>query len=321
MTFKKRITVITPVFNGQRYIEETIESVLACTVGLEYEYLVIDDGSTDSTSEIVQKYKDHLTYIYKKNSGQAEAINTGLQIASGEYSTIVNCDDPILSENLFIESLRILDCDSTVVATYPDWKIIDIEGKTKSTIRVKDFSIDEMVGNFNCLVGPGGVFRTENARKIGGWKSSYRYVPDYDFWLRLTKYGSFKRIPMVLATWRIHEGSISVASKGSEMARERVLVIDEYIQRTPETTKRLKAKARSEARYRASILMYFDSKVRGKKLLIDSFRIKPTSLFFRDIRVVLFLMLHPISRILITTFLPNSIKMRIEESVRSEARN
>jgi hypothetical protein len=105
------------------------------------------------------------------------------------------------------------------------------------------------------------------------------------------------------------------------MARERVLVIDEYIQRTPETTKRLKAKARSEARYRASILMYFDSKVRGKKLLIDSFRIKPTSLFFRDIRVVLFLMLHPISRILITTFLPNSIKMRIEESVRSEARN
>ena len=321
MIFKKKFTVITPVYNGERYIQETIESVLACIRGINYEYLVIDDGSTDSTSEIVQKYKDRLTLISKKNSGQADAINTGLSRASGEYSTIVNCDDPILSPSLFLEALKILDKNPRVVATYPDWRIIDAKGKTLSTVRVKEFSVDEMVGNFNCLIGPGGIFRTEKAQEIGGWKNTYRYVPDYDFWLRLTRFGVFQRVPMVLATWRTHENSISVGSKGSEMARERVMVIDEYIQRTPELTKRLIAKSRSESRYRASILMYFDSKVNGKKLLLDAFRIKPTSLFSRDIRVVFFVMLHPISRVLINKFLPKFLKLRIEESVRSEARN
>ena len=119
----------------------------------------------------------------KPNAGQAEAVNDGINFASGKYSIVVNAGDPLLPNKLFENAAKIMDSNLSVVVVYPDWKIINENGKVIKEIFTEEYSPDELIGNFNCLVGPGGIFRTETAREVGGWDSSMKYVPDYKFWL------------------------------------------------------------------------------------------------------------------------------------------
>lgn len=99
-----KFTIITPVFNGADYIEETVISVFEATKDIDIEYLIVDDGSTDETRELLAKYFTRLKYIRQENSGQAAAINKAIQLASGLYTTIVNADDPLLTNKLFLEA-------------------------------------------------------------------------------------------------------------------------------------------------------------------------------------------------------------------------
>lgn len=108
---EKLVSIITPCFNGEGYIERYLDSILAQTYP-KIELIIIDDGSTDRTSEIISKYKTKFTkrdlsliYKYQKNSGQAAALNEGLQLFSGEYFTWPDSDD-FLSPNSI--ELRVL---------------------------------------------------------------------------------------------------------------------------------------------------------------------------------------------------------------------
>lgn len=293
-------SIITPVYNGEAYIEETVRSVLTAVErsGISCEYIVVDDGSTDETSRILESFNGRISYIYQENEGQANAINKGLNSASGTYSIIVNADDPILGPELLVDSQYILDRDLSLVGTYPDWQMINSEGLITEIVQAKDFSISEMVGNFNCLIGPGGVFRTDAAQKIGGWNPEYRFVPDYDFWLRLLDFGTYHHIPKVLATWRTHVNSISISSRNKDMANERIGVIQSYLARNPKINPTIQKSARANSIYRAAILSFFDSGIDGKQLFFQALRCHPTLILRKDIRVNCFLILLPFSRFL-----------------------
>jgi glycosyltransferase involved in cell wall biosynthesis len=311
-----KFTIITPVFNGSKYIKETVRSVLDATAGLDFEYLIIDDGSTDDTKQILSNYLSKVVYIYQDNSGQSSAINNGIKLASGKYLTIVNADDPLLSNELFLQAERVLDAEEGVVATYPDWKMIDAEGSTLEIVKVKEFSFIDFVGKFNCLIGPGGVFRTEIARRVNGWDPSYKFVPDYDFWLRISDYGVFQRVPQVQATWRSHETSISVASRSKQMADERIRVIHEYLDRNPEISSEIKSMAIAYSNYRASVLSYFDPKINGRKMLFKAIRHYPRILLEIDLRVSLYIMLSPLTNWMSRLFAGWSVYQNLEEKLR-----
>jgi glycosyltransferase involved in cell wall biosynthesis len=285
-----KFTVITPVYNGEKFIRETIESVLTHTESLGIEYLVVDDGSWDGTPSILNDYKNRLKIIRKENSGQAEAINVGINLAVGRYCTVVNADDPIVSDELFKEAAVILDANPSIVVVYPDWCIVDIEGNTIRKIPTKEFSYEELVGNFNCLVGPGGVFRTDIAREVGGWDSSIRYVPDYKFWLEMSTRGSFQRIPNYLAVWRTHGESLSIEGRSLQMAEERINVIKDFLKRYPQETK-LSARALSNAYYRAAILTFFDPKVPGRKYIKESFYLDRQNLLSKNKLVLIYILI------------------------------
>ena len=290
-------SIITPVYNGEAFIESTILSVLesADNSNLSYEFIVVDDGSTDESAKILSKYRNRIRYVYQKNLGQAIAINHGLKLATGIYSTIVNADDPLVNSDIFLISKYLLDLDMNLVGTYPDWQIIDSEGRVCEVVEVKDFSLDEMVGNFNCMVGPGGVFRTKAAQDIGGWNPNFRFVPDYDFWLRMLVHGKYQHIPSVLANWRSHSSSISISSRGLEMAKERIQVIENYLNDNPLTPDELKKSAKASSLYRAAVLCFFDQRVNGRSLLFQALKVKPTLIFQRNPFASLFLSLWPIS--------------------------
>ena len=151
-----------------------------------------------------------------------------------------------------------------------------------------------MYGNFNCLVGPGGVFRTELAKNVSGWDVSFKYVPDYDFWLKLAHFGEFKRIPQNLASWRQHPGSISVKSKNLNMAMERIRVISNH-QFGVSTDRMLNREALANAYFSAATLNYFDSLVPGRKWALKSLVLSPKILFKKKLTLWIYLLASPIS--------------------------
>jgi glycosyltransferase involved in cell wall biosynthesis len=310
-------SLITPVYNGAAYIEETVLSVLDAIEksGIKCEYLVIDDGSTDDTPQLLEKYKGQIEFISQENQGQARAINKGLKLAKGAYCTIVNADDPIIGAELLVLSRRILDEDHDLVGTYPDWQIIDSEGKIIETVFAKEFSLDEMVGNFNCLIGPGGVFRTSAAQEINGWDPEYRFVPDYDFWLRLLDFGDYQHIPKVLASWRTHQESISISSRSKEMANERIRVIESHLARNPGIEDKVQKSARANSIYRAAVLSYFDREIDGRHLFFQALKSRPSVILRKDIRVSIYLVLLPFSRFLSESLQELGIVQRVSRQI------
>jgi len=295
------LSIITPVFNDSQYIAETVDSVLQACSGLSFEYLVVDDGSTDDTSEILKSYGAAIKYVRKENGGQASAINLGLELARGKYSSIVNSDDPIPMGGLYEKSLVVLENSLEISCTYPDWSIIDGDGAIVRQVLVPDYSIEELFGNFNCLVGPGGVFRTDLGRKVSGWDASFKYVPDYEFWLKLARFGKFQRIPQNLACWRQHPDSISIKSKGQKMALERIRVISNH-QFLLSLEPKLNRKALSNAYFSAATLKYFDSSIPGRKWALRSIALNPRILFSKRIRIWAYLFTFPVSNWLIKIF-------------------
>ena len=209
----------------------------------------------------------------------------------------MNVDDPLTTSTLFIDAKAILDSNPDVVATYPDWEIIDENNHVLQDVEVKEYSLQELVGKSNCLIGPGGIFRTELGRQVNGWSPNYRYVPDFDFWLKMSEFGSFQRIPRKQAVWRHHDDSISIKSRGVGMAKERIRVIDEYISRNPDIAKNLRNMALAHAAYQAAVLNYFDPKVPGQRLIFKAIFKYPRIVVEQDKKIVFFLLFLPFSRV------------------------
>ena len=104
-----KFSIITVVFNGEKYIQETIDSVLEQTYS-NIQYIIIDGASTDSTNDIIKRYKNKIDcYVSEKDNGMYEAINKGLKLATGDYILILNSDDYLATKNVLSELNRLLN--------------------------------------------------------------------------------------------------------------------------------------------------------------------------------------------------------------------
>ena len=233
-----------------------------------------------------------------ENAGEANAVNLGISRSNSEYCLIVNADDPLMSGELFYEAAQILDSDKEIVAVYPDWQIISDSGEIVTIKITDDFSRELLIGEFNCLPGPGAIFRTEIARLIHGRDPNLRFGSDYDFWLRLSLHGDFKRIPKILAQWRSHEDSTSINSKGLAMGKERIKIIEDFVD-SVNLEQSLKRKALAHAYYHAALLSYFSSDIPGRKWMLKAIFIQRGWIKQSDLRIICFCLLYPLSRYLL----------------------
>jgi len=190
MEYLPLVSIITVVYNGEKKIEQAIQSVL----GQSYkniEYIIIDGGSKDGTMEIVKKYQDQLRWISEKDEGISDAFNKGIKIASGEIIGIINADD--WYENDAIEHVvKNFQGNDVIYGDMRMWGNEKIEFVVKGNHEILK---DEMTVNHPTVFIAKACYD-----KFGLFDKSYRCAMDYDLLLRLKVNNCrFKYVPKILA--------------------------------------------------------------------------------------------------------------------------
>jgi glycosyltransferase involved in cell wall biosynthesis len=304
-----QLTFITAVYNGDDYIKSTIESVLHFAKDIDFEYIVINDGSTDSTTDILASFGDKIKVIHQQNRGESASVNVGIENAQGTCSAVISADDPILTSRLFENVFDNFDSEPELAAIYPDWQMIDEVGNIIKIIYVPDYSDELLIGRCRTLPGPGVIFRTSFAQQIGGRRSKWTYVGDYDFWLRLSRVGEIRHRPEVLAQWRYHANSTSVTKRGLKMANERIAVIEDFLANNS-VENSLSRRALGTSYYMAARLVFFSNEVPGRKYLLKAFKYRRGWVEEAQLQVIAYILLLPISRWLLNPLLSRSKKYR-----------
>jgi glycosyltransferase involved in cell wall biosynthesis len=272
-----RVTVVTPTLNRADLIGETIASVQAQTFR-SFEYLVLDDGSTDHTRELVAAQRDpQIFYSWHENRGEAATTNRGWAMARGEYFAVLSSDDLVAPEWLS-HMVRFMDENPEVLVAYPDWQLIDAQSRVVAEMRAPDYNQGEQFAWFQPFPGPGALIRRAPLQDLLQLRNpSYRYAPDLDSWLRLSLRGPFARLPENLASWRTHAGSISVADRALARAKEMVDIAKNFstLPDLPASLQRLRAYALARAYFAASWVMQESRPLRSAIYLRQSYAHSP----------------------------------------------
>jgi GT2 family glycosyltransferase len=221
------VTVLTPTYNRAAFLEETIESVLTQDYQ-QVEYLVLDDGSTDNSAKILEKYqgRDGMQVLFHENIGETLTVNKGFSLAAGDIVVVVNSDDPLLP-GAISEAVRFMKCHPEVLAAYPDWIEIGPDGSEIARMRLPYYDIDTMLMKWNVAMGPGTFIRREAFDRIGLRDAGLKYTGDLDFWFRLARIAPLGHIGEFLATHRSHPGTATLSGRGHRMAAEIVRLASE----------------------------------------------------------------------------------------------
>jgi glycosyltransferase involved in cell wall biosynthesis len=206
-----KISIITVCFNAARTIEQTIESVLAQSY-TDLEYIVIDGGSKDRTVEILEKYKNQLTYISEKDEGIYDAMNKGIRMATGDIIGVIGADD-FYPNNEVLSKVALAFKNNDTDSAFGNVKFVD----PQDTSKVVRFWKDEVYNRANWLKGwmpPHIAFYLKKSAydTFGIYKTEFTCSGDYELMLRMLYKNnlSSQYIPEVLMTMRV--GGTSSAS-------------------------------------------------------------------------------------------------------------
>ncbi len=214
-----KVTVLMPVYNGEKYLREAIDSILNQTF-TDFEFLIIDDGSTDSSIKIISSYPDSRIKLIKNdnNQGLVYSLNKGLYLAQGEYIARMDCDD-ISLPNRLQKQVDFLDNhpEITVLGSYLEF--IDINGeKLENLAYLSEYPLshEQIVYAMlysNPLAHPSIIFKKLDILKLGGYrflKELENCSEDYDLWLRLADQNyKFANLSDHLVKYRIHNNSLT----------------------------------------------------------------------------------------------------------------
>lgn len=230
------ISVIMPAYNAGKFIKQSIESVVNQT-HTNWELIIVDDGSTDTTKEIVhdfEKKDSRIKYIYQQNGKQGKARNNGIQLSKGNLIAFIDADDLWLPQFLEKQLHLIMEDDVDLVFSSmvkfiekPD-KIISrvtLENKTYCGANdIKVFLKDNLISIATVLV------KKDAFLKAGGFKESeeLQFAEDYDLWLRMLLTGAkFKCNSEALALYRVHQ------MQSSKLAEKRYFQVLHIILKLP----------------------------------------------------------------------------------------
>lgn len=214
---KPLISICMPSYNGEDYIKEAIDSVLAQTYE-NFELIITDDISTDNTVEIIKEYNDPRIKFFQnsKNLHIYNNVNKAISLASGELVGIIHCDDKY--EKTFLEKIvksynkypnekvfvtAVCNWHSNINVLF-DWHPFNSDGVISKAEVLIRLCFGNNIGN-----GVNVVLHRDCFNKVGFFTPEYKGTGDYDYWMRLAEKFDFVYIPEVLAYYRIHDSNLT----------------------------------------------------------------------------------------------------------------
>jgi glycosyltransferase involved in cell wall biosynthesis len=217
---KPKITVIMAVHNGKRFLDKSIESILNQTFH-NFEFIIIDDGSTDGSSAILELYAkqdSRVRLVTHERQGLTKSLNVGLRLSQGELIARMDADD-ISYPRRFEAQMSYLELHPNVVCLGAQAVIIDEDGDPIEPWNVPlrhDEILDKLLhGLGGQVIHPLFMVRRETLIKAEGYNEDYKLAQDYDILLRLSEFGLLANLHQVLLGYRIH-ASCATFSKRKE---------------------------------------------------------------------------------------------------------
>ncbi len=225
------ISIIMPCYNGEAFIAEAIESIFKQSLK-DFELIVVDDGSTDSSCAMLEGYKDKIVLISQINQGVSAARNRGIKEAKGDYIAFLDCDD-YWAPDFLQKMLNAMDDPKTAIA-YCGWQNIGcVDGKP---FVPPDYEKNQKLHHLLRFASPWPIHAILIRRKFlpepSPFNQNYPSCEDYDLWLRIAAFNRIQLIPTVLAFYRQHnEGQAT--SDQAMAAHYNLLVKERFLKENP----------------------------------------------------------------------------------------
>ena len=202
------LSVVMSVYNGQDHLEEAIDSILNQSF-TDFEFIIINDGSTDKTRKILDEFAAQdfrIRVIHQENSGLAVSLNRGIRMARGNFIARQDADDVSLPERLekqmtFLQSNpQVVLCGTWFLENNQD------KGQMIRKYPLDDQTLRKYINYVNFFCHPSVMFLKEAFIKSGGYDEQLPTGQDFEFWMRLCRFGEVRNIPQVLIKKRIGFG-------------------------------------------------------------------------------------------------------------------
>ena len=251
-----RVSALVATYNGERFLGETLESILAQRLP-PVEILVCDDGSTDSTRELIERAGPRVRLLTQENQGVSSARNRAAAEASGDFLAFLDQDDlwdPDLLQNLAPR----LEANPEWALVYSDSRIIDAEaevhGRRGEFLHYREGRVFQHLLGGNFIPLETTVLRAEVFKELGGFRSQFRLLEDLDLCLRASRIRPIGFCPQVLASYRIHDRNLSYQRLAME--EEWVRILEELAASRALFSEGVEAKIRSELARRCGELAW-----------------------------------------------------------------
>lgn len=229
---KIKFSIVIPVYNASEFLRDTLNSIRSQSY-TNYEVLVTNDGSTDSTEEVLKKYKEEnlkfpLDFATQDNKGVSTARNNAIFRAIGDYIAFLDQDDWWFPEKLK-KVVQVLNVNTEIDVLYH--RAIAIGWKRRETIfksgHLKVPAFADLLLNGNRIGLSTAIVKLDKVKEVGGFCKDLYYSEDYDFWLKLAnKNTSFYYIPDVLSKYIWHQESMS--NKVEYMIQEKLAILEHH---------------------------------------------------------------------------------------------
>ena len=215
------ISVIVPTYNRADMLADCIDSILNQTMN-DFEVIVVSDGSTDQTKEVIGNYNDpRLLFFEKENGGQASARNLGIKKSKGKYISFCDDDDRFYSDHLEILH-RILETNKDIGLVYSDAVWVYKNGSKEPEVKFcKDFD-KKSFENFNYITTQTVLFRKSRLRDVDLFDESVGFrdgLEDWEFFLRLSDICRFSHLKKITAEYVVHNGNSFQSGSGYDYNR------------------------------------------------------------------------------------------------------
>jgi len=279
--YNTKISVVIPAYNAGNFIADAIDSVL-CQTFRDFEIIVVNDGSTDNTEEVLRRYKDKIRYVTQENHGIAHALNTGCAMAEGQYIALLDADDtyfPTAIERL----VACLETNPDVGLVYSNSIIEQLEpGASYKLIHVSPEYQKNLLLH-DCYFTHAKAFHKVCWKMLDGFNESYSSAVDYEMFLRFEEQFKMAHINERLYRRRMHGKNISYM-KSSRQEENSLRAVQEAVRRRglnysvvqkPNTSYKLVKDPREEVFWKQSIFGFHQDMrapflINLREIVIDS---------------------------------------------------